>query len=164
MRSFRGVSPRCRVRVGAAALAVLGCAALSVGPVAGSASAAGAWRIIDVATGRCLDSNFAGDAYTSICNGGAYQEWYIYTNATSHTAIENMETGLFLDSNYAGNLYTDPGNGGNYQSWNELFPNAAGWFAFQDNQTGLWLDSNSAGNAYTGVGNGGAYQSWEVTG
>jgi Ricin-type beta-trefoil lectin domain len=163
VRSFLRINPRRRLQIGAAAFAVLSFGALLAGPAAGTASAAATWRIINAQTGRCLDSNYFGSVYTGPCNGGNYQEWNIYVNATGHTAIQDAQTGLYLDSNDAGNLYTDSGNGDNYQSWNELYPNSNGWFAFQDAQTGLWLDSDNAGNAYTKTGNGTLYQSWEVT-
>ncbi|MFI0794577.1 RICIN domain-containing protein [Micromonospora rubida] len=42
----------------------------------GSSYQGQSYEIINVATGRCLDGNSA-DAYTSPCNNGDYQRWYI---------------------------------------------------------------------------------------
>ncbi|MFJ2110498.1 MULTISPECIES: RICIN domain-containing protein [unclassified Streptomyces] len=33
------------------------------------------YRLINKATGRCLDANYDGDLYTLGCNGGTYQMW-----------------------------------------------------------------------------------------
>jgi hypothetical protein len=151
-------------RLGIAGLAVLGFAALVIGPGAKSASASSFAFFQNYQTGLCLASNADGQVWTESCNYGIAEEWNLgpTPSSTPNQAAQSVQTGLWLDSNSAGNLYTDPGNGGAYQSWVVLYPNDDGEFAFQDVATGRWLDSNYAGDAYTNPGNGGTYQSWSV--
>jgi hypothetical protein len=105
--------------------------------------------ITDAQTGRCLDSDSAGDAYTLPCNGGAYQGWKL-----QGTNFVDQQTGRCLDSNDAGDAYTQPCNGGNYQNWYNLDG------TLYDAQAGRCLDSNTSGNLYTQPCNGGNYQNW----
>jgi serine/threonine-protein kinase len=74
------------------------------------------WAWQDVATGRCLDSNAAGNLYTNPCQapGNDYQTW---VGGVISNEIVDEHTGLCLDSNYAGQAYTHVCNGGNFQAW-----------------------------------------------
>jgi serine/threonine-protein kinase len=123
----------------------------------------------DAQTGRCLDSNAAGAAYTSQCQWpkNHYQDWTLTEwEAVSPTGVpytffsyKDEVTGRCLDSNAAGALYTStcqaPGNA--YQTW---YTSRGNKTSYSDGATDLCLDSNSAGNAYTHICNGGNYQVW----
>jgi hypothetical protein len=57
---------------------------------------------INVATGRCLDSNAAGKVYTLPCNGGANQKWRTISPGWDDydwLQIENVATGMCLFDN-----------------------------------------------------------------
>lgn len=50
---------------------------------------------VDVATGRCLDSNSSGNVYTLPCNGGNYQKWWPIALGDS---IQNALTGRYVNA------------------------------------------------------------------
>ncbi|MFD4176204.1 RICIN domain-containing protein [Streptomyces anulatus] len=135
----------------------VGCAALGV--LATPVSAAPQVPFTNVATGRCLDSNGAGNVYTLGCNGGNYQRWTVHFNNIGGGELRNVATGRCLDSNGAGKVYALGCNGGNYQRWT-VRESGAGVVVWKNVATGRCLDSNGAGNVYTLGCNGGNNQRW----
>ena len=76
------------------------------------------YSIHSQATGRCLDSNAAGDVYTNPCQapGNAYQDWYWGPGHTSGAMFTDVATSLPLWGNpgnrvgtYAQNPHNDWG-------------------------------------------------------
>ena len=77
----------------------------------------GVFVLKSLATGRVLDSNGAGKAYTLGYNHGNYQKWDVQQSGNGYAHLRNVATGLYLDSNHEGNLYTLAHNGGDFQKW-----------------------------------------------
>lgn len=120
-----------------------------------------AYSYVNRATGRCLDSNYAGDVYTLGCNGGNYQRWRVESGGTILT-IHNVQTGLCLDQNGQGSVYTLGCNGGSYQLWFGSGGTTANTNIVHNFYGGV-LDSNYAGHVYCLPRNGGNYQNWYFT-
>jgi hypothetical protein len=160
------------VVIGASAAVPASAATTAVRP-ADTVLGSGWYGMDDAATNHCLDSNAAGDVYTTKpCQvpGNQYQDWewteYQATSSSGATyefySLRDEATGRCLDSNAAGSLYTTkpcqaPGNP--YQDWYITSPNQIWWF-IRNVATGLNVDSNAAGNAYTNTYNGGNFQAW----
>jgi serine/threonine-protein kinase len=111
----------------------------------------------DVATGRCLDSNSSGSAYTLACNGGNYQRWR--PQVVGGTLFVDVATGRCLKAPAQGGASTAGCNSSdNDQIW------AGAFTSNPDNIVrifgGQCLDSNSQGNVYTLPCNGGQFQLW----
>jgi hypothetical protein len=117
------------------------------------------------ATGRCLDSNFAGSVYTSPCgSGNSYQHWNLhYVAAPNVYVVENVATGMCLAANAPGALYTTYCHDPIFTNWTMYwyigrpYPSV---LVLQHQTTVQCLDSNHAGNAYTHVC-GSNYQDWK---
>jgi hypothetical protein len=119
----------------------------------------------DVATGRCLDSNYAGKVYTTTAtacsSGNRYQLWLDWYDANTNFESTDYQTVRCLDSNSSGNVYTLPCNGGNYQKWYVTGNVLSGEWNIVNVATGRCLDSNAAGAVYTNpCGAGNRYQTW----
>ncbi len=69
-------------------------------------------KLVNSATGRCLDSNRNGKVSARGCNGGNNQNWRF-----QNLQLVNCATNRCLDSNYAGYPYTLDCNGRNFQNW-----------------------------------------------
>ncbi|MGW5578531.1 RICIN domain-containing protein [Micromonospora chokoriensis] len=123
-----------------------------------SAQAATTWRFSNDATGRFLDSNAAGAAYTLPGNGGTYQTWRWIIEG-SYVKIQNKATGRCLDHNVALNRVTTgsctPGNP--YQNWSTLTNGL-----IKNRASSQCLDDNRALNRLTATGcdAGNPYRRW----
>ncbi len=129
MRTLRGkVRRRWLWGLGAAPVVVAGLIAV---PAAAPASAGLALVTLhDVATGKCLDSNWSannlsdpdmGAGYAKSCNSGNFQNWNLnilyYNNGSGEVmTISDNETGKCLESNWSGNNPSDPGMSANNPS------------------------------------------------
>jgi Ricin-type beta-trefoil lectin domain len=122
-----------------------------------SALSGGPWTWVNSATGRCLDSNGAGNVYALDCNGGDYQKW-TNTPRPYGDQIQDLATGRCLDSDYNGNVYTLPCHGGTWQQWIVSWV-SPGLYTIRNVQTGRCLDSNF-GSVYTNPCNNLAFQRW----
>jgi ricin-type beta-trefoil lectin protein len=125
--------------------------AVSLAPSASATTTSYVTTIHNSATGHCLDSNWAGQAYALTCNGGNYQKWTVVDRSDNrgvYTYIVDFETGKCLDSNSSGSLYTLSCNGGNYQCWDMSEDLLTSTWTLTDRATGRRLDSSGNG-AYT---------------
>jgi hypothetical protein len=82
------------------------------------------YRVVNVYTHRCLDSNLDGAVYTSACQDpNTWQKWYVrdFIDVFFHRVLNftNVRTGRCLDANLAGlKPYTRDGcYSGGYQDW-----------------------------------------------
>jgi hypothetical protein len=146
-----------------AILVSVGAAAFVVGT--SPAHAAGIWTLTDAATGRCLDSNYAGSVYTLTCNGGNYQNWSQINEGSGAFEVRDMQTGLCL--------YYEPPVGTNplshigthacsdYNTW-WLEVGGVDGTVFVGYWSSTVLDSNRAGSVYANDqwATGNLYQNW----
>lgn len=116
-------------------------------------------NIVNIATGKYLDSNTSGNVYALHGNGGHFQLWDIAWFDRGVVSFRNYATDLTLDSNGNGDVYALTKNGGNYQKWQIQYENN-GNFRLRNEATGRYLDSNGDGKVYTLPGNGGNFQLW----
>jgi hypothetical protein len=103
MRSLRSAR-----LVAATLVAVTGSMApgLAVTP---AAQASGTTTLQDMQTGRCVDSNTPGTAYTLPCSGSGFQEWAPTAGtegSVRYVVLVDQASARCLDSNANGDVYT----------------------------------------------------------
>ncbi len=91
---------------------------VSVLAVAVTSVAASPETYKNLATGFCLDSNTARQAYTNPCGrDNSFQKWTVI-RVGSHIQLKNLATGFCLDSNTARQVYTNRcGRDNSFQKW-----------------------------------------------
>lgn len=122
-------------------------------------------RVVNVATGRCLDSDALGRVYTLGCNGGRYQDWYVGQEANWRELV-NAVTSRCLEPNFFGTVVTLNCTSSNRNPTFVVLP-AGGTgryflMAISGASAGSCLDSNGAGNVYMASCNNGDYQRWRL--
>ncbi len=69
-------------------------------------------------TGRCLDSNVAGNVFTSTCNSTiASQRWLRLNIGPTTARFRSSASGLFLQSTPTGAVLSGPGSTSSLQIW-----------------------------------------------
>ncbi|MEW2079983.1 hypothetical protein AB0941_41840 [Streptomyces sp. NPDC013433] len=147
-------------------LAVLGMLVGSAAVAAPSASAAGSDFLRNWENGRCLDSNYAGEVYTSPCQfGNAYQQWEMLNlqggeHGHDVAQFKNAATGLYL-------RYVDYPQTGPYLDNTRTYWAGAGsdWQHAALRPLGgsfyLCLASDGGGTVWTEACSGAGYQNWK---
>jgi serine/threonine-protein kinase len=150
---------------------VIGVTASAVGISTQSAQAAVTltFHLQDWATGRCLDSNTAGDVYTSPCqSGNNWQTWRIYTYPpTSDVDLQNVATGRWLTWDGSSSTVRTSSSYSFLADAQALGPNWGNVHLDYDphrDGSNHCLDSNGSGAAYVIACNYGTYQTWRQWG
>ncbi|MFJ6250595.1 MULTISPECIES: RICIN domain-containing protein [unclassified Streptomyces] len=138
--------------------AALGAGVMVLAGMTGSAGAAEVGtmavgtQIKNVATGRCLDSNYYGNVYTSPCAGdhnNPYQQWIgEWSGATYY--LKNVQTGLYLGHYGSGNTgVRTVGSDSVYRGWHAIAVSEIQRYNFRPwGNSPLNLDSDAKGNVY----------------
>jgi Ricin-type beta-trefoil lectin domain len=113
------------------------------------------------ATGRCLDSNFAGNVYTLPCQpGNGFQTWHLIpVSGTNRFLVRNEATGMCLATNRPDAIYTTACIH-NWTMYWDIWERLSRVYVFRAPVANQCLDSNGAGNAYTHVC-GSNFQDWK---
>jgi serine/threonine-protein kinase len=120
-------------------------------------SQATGYRLLNSATGRCLQAQSSTNAVlTSPCGTTTLQRWTVSYTTSGARIFKNVSTGKCLDSNSV-SVYTHTCNTGSNQRWYRQYE---GPYRYMNAATSKCLDSNSSGSVYPHTCNTGSNQRW----
>lgn len=128
-----------------------------LGMGAAPASAASYGKLINTATGFCLDGN-TNSAYMLACNSGNFQQWALEKKSNGYYQVRQLATLRCLDWSTAKGVYVNACNGGRYQEF-ALSSNDYG-YRLHNSASNKCLDSNHEKELYVLTCNAGNYQRW----
>ncbi|MER5492080.1 RICIN domain-containing protein [Streptomyces sp. NPDC002490] len=126
--------------------------------VPGPAQAAvpGTEQFMNVATGRCLESDATDRVYTRVCDAGAQQRWTV-SGSTSGYYLKNQVTGRCLDSDTLGEVVTYSCTTAARGRW---IVSSSSAYVLRYALSGHCLEGDATGQVHTRTCDAGTHQRW----